>query len=137
MKLRLLFLLCFAFIALASIPPASAAPSDQGTCGLGKYWLVQDNSWDAVWIQFGDTGSFAGFSAQSMQPDVTSNLTMQVRGDQITASSLVDANPLGMQQCIYKGTLESDGATISGGTICQINGSAQYGLSWTATILCG
>nr|AUN37573.1 hypothetical protein [uncultured bacterium] len=97
---------------------------------------MQDNSWDSVWVQWGNSGGFDGFSALWMQPDTTSTLTMHVNGDQVTVSSIDGPNPQGTQTCIYTGMFKADGVTVAGGAVCEVKGSASYALSWSATIFC-
>src|SRR4051812_20113782 len=109
MRIRWLLLFCLGFIALLSITPVLAAPSAQSYCDQGEYWLVQDNSWDTVWIRQGNSDTFDGFAALWMQPDGTATLTVSMVGDSVSVSRIDNPNPFGTLTCQYVGTLRPDG----------------------------
>jgi hypothetical protein len=139
MRNRLRFMLCLGLLLgvfMAAVPASAQNYTATGACGLGRYWLMQDNSWDGVLIRREDSATFDGFGALWSQPDGTATFNINISGDAVTIDRIDNPNPFGTTTCSYQGTVRPDGVSVVGTTRCQVNGVTSLALSWSAQIVC-
>jgi hypothetical protein len=133
--LSLMFLLVIAS-GLIGFPTSAQNPLATLTCGLGSYWLVQDNDWISVWMRRGDSSTFDARGAFWMEDDGSATLDITLNGNDVSISRVDDPNVWGTLTCTYEGTVRPDGVSVVGSATCQLTTGISRALSWSAAIVC-
>ena len=133
---HLIVLLLVLVLGLGAIPTNAQNPLSTPACGLGSYWLIQDNGWDGVLIRRGDSNIFDGVGAFWMQADGSAKFSIAMDGDAVSMERVDDPNVWGTLACHYDGTVRSDGVSVVGTTTCQLTSGVSTALSWSAAIVC-
>jgi hypothetical protein len=102
--------------------------SVSGGCGLGMRWQEEEASWRSVWTRRGSSNVFdASYTGPAGERAATVNV-VSIEGNRVSIKRSASSDGYG---CNYEGTVQSDGATITGTYSC---GSGS--MSWRATISC-
>ena len=131
----LLFFLVLGFGLSASSVDAQN-PLTTPACGMGSYWIVQDNGWDSVWIRRGDSNIFDSVGSFWMQADGSAKLSITMDGDAVFIDRIDNPNVWGTVSCHYEGRVRPDGVSVIGTTTCQLSPGVSTALSWSAAIVC-
>lgn len=135
MKRLIVALLCCLVVLAGFTVSPSFAQNAHSSPGLGKYWLVDDNAWDGVWIRQGDSSSFNARWSLEGEDDISAALTISRDSDSVTIDRVDPPTKWLVKSCHYTGTFAPDGVTVSGTTECIFTSGARNILDWSATVI--